>query len=259
MIVRYMPADPTGNLTAIVLSPVAPQAGREEENRTVKAKTAKQRISVRRFICVKEKFSRVQQNASFPSSIQVKHKGNRKSRSADAPGEESEGFPLTEPMRAWTAETLIDAYGDELLRLCLLYLGDRQLAEDAFQETMVKAWRALPGFRGESGAKTWLFHIAVNTCRDMLRSGWMRMRRRSVPLEVMPELAGQEDERLREMTAAVLALPDKYRETVVLFYYKQMKIREIAEALHIPQNSVSSRLRRARAMLQIDMEGGKDA
>ena len=141
----------------------------------------------------------------------------------------------------------------------LLYLGDRQLAEDAFQETMVKAWRALPGFRGESGAKTWLFHIAVNTCRDMLRTGWMRMRRRSVPLEVMPELAGQEDERLREMTAAVLALPDKYRETVVLFYYKQMKIREITEALHIPQNSVSSRLRRARAMLQIDMEGGKDA
>ena len=138
-------------------------------------------------------------------------------------------------------------------------LHDPYLAEDAFQETMVKAWRALPGFRGESGAKTWLFHIAVNTCRDMLRTGWMRMRRRSVPLEVMPELAGQEDERLREMTAAVLALPDKYRETVVLFYYKQMKIREIAEALHIPQNSVSSRLRRARAMLQIDMEGGKDA
>ena len=178
---------------------------------------------MRRFICVKEKFSRVQQNAPFPSSIQVKHEGNRKSRSADAPGEESEGFPLTEPMRAWTAETLIDAYGDELLRLCLLYLGDRQLAEDAFQETMVKAWRALPGFRGESGAKTWLFHIAVNTCRDMLRTGWMRMRRRSVPLEVMPELAGQEDERLREMTAAVLALPDKYREAVVLFYYKQMR------------------------------------
>ena len=157
-------------------------------------------------------------------------------------------------------DSLLRKYQSQVRRFLLsLTLGDRQLAEDAFQETMVKAWRALPGFRGESGAKTWLFHIAVNTCRDMLRSGWMRMRRRSVPLEVMPELAGQEDERLREMTAAVLALPDKYRETVVLFYYKQMKIREIAEALHIPQNSVSSRLRRARAMLQIDMEGGKDA
>lgn len=75
---------------------------------------------------------------------------------------------MISPKQAWTAEALIDAYGDELLRLCLLYLGDRQLAEDAFQETMVKAWRALPDFRGESGAKTWLFHIAVNTCRDML-------------------------------------------------------------------------------------------
>lgn len=50
MIVRYIPADPAGNLTAIVLSPVAPQAGRGKENRTVKVKTAKQRISVRRFI-----------------------------------------------------------------------------------------------------------------------------------------------------------------------------------------------------------------
>lgn len=158
-----------------------------------------------------------------------------------------------------SAEALIDAYGDELLRLCLLYLGDRQLAEDAFQETMVKAWRALPDFRGESGAKTWLFHIAVNTCRDMLRSGWMRMRKSSVPLEVMPELAGQEDWHLRELTASVLALPGKYREIIVLFYYKQMKIREIAEALHMPTASVSSRLRRARAMLKIDMEGGKDA
>ena len=155
---------------------------------------------------------------------------------------------MISPKQAWTAEALIDAYGDELLRLCLLYLGDRQLAEDAFQETMVKAWRALPDFR-----------IAVNICRDMLRSGWMRMRKSSVPLEVMPELAGQEDGHLRELTASVLALPGKYREIIVLFYYKQMKIREIAEALHMPTASVSSRLRRARAMLKIDMEGGKDA
>ena len=131
----------------------------------------------------------------------------QENRSADASGEEREGFPLISPKQAWTAEALIDAYGDELLRLCLLYLGDRQLAEDAFQETMVKAWRALPDFRGESGAKTWLFHIAVNTCRDMLRSGWMRMRKSSVPLEVMPELAGQEDGHLRELTASGLALP----------------------------------------------------
>ncbi|MDO4370698.1 MAG: sigma-70 family RNA polymerase sigma factor [Clostridia bacterium] len=156
---------------------------------------------------------------------------------------------------AWTVDRLIDTYGDELLRLCLLYMGDRQLAEDAFQETMIKAWRALPKFRGESSIKTWLFHIAVNTCRDMLRSSWMRMRKNSVPLDVVPELAEQERDDLRDLISSVLALPAKYREVIVLFYYKEMKIREIADVLHLPQASVSSRLRRARAKLKIDMEG----
>ena len=68
-------------------------------------------------------------------------------------------------------EELIDLYGDAILRLCILYLGDRQLAEDAFQETFLKAWEKWDGFRGESSVKTWLTRIAVNTCRDMLRSG----------------------------------------------------------------------------------------
>ena len=149
--------------------------------------------------------------------------------------------------------------GDELLRLCLFYMGDRQLAEDAFQETMVKAWRALENFRGESGMKTWLFHIAVNTCRDMLRSGWFRMRKKSVPLDVMPELEQQEDEHAREIAAAVLSLPGKYREVMVLYYEQGMRIREIAEALHMPLNSVSSRLRRAKALLRNEVEGGNDA
>lgn len=166
---------------------------------------------------------------------------------------------LTDTLQDWTAERLIDEYGDELLRLCLFYMGDRQLAEDAFQETMVKAWRALENFRGESGMKTWLFHIAVNTCRDMLRSGWFRMRKKSVPLDVMPELEQQEDEHAREIAAAVLSLPGKYREVMVLYYEQGMRIREIAEALHMPLNSVSSRLRRAKALLKNEVEGGNDA
>ena len=152
---------------------------------------------------------------------------------------------MTDTLQDWTAERLIDEYGDELLRLCLFY--------------MVKAWRALENFRGESGMKTWLFHIAVNTCRDMLRSGWFRMRKKSVPLDVMPELEQQEDEHAREIAAAVLSLPGKYREVMVLYYEQGMRIREIAEALHMPLNSVSSRLRRAKALLRNEVEGGNDA
>lgn len=154
-------------------------------------------------------------------------------------------------------ETIVDTYGDDLLRLCLLYLGDRQLAEDAFQETMIKAWRQMGTFRGESSLKTWLSHIAVNTCRSMLRSGWLRMMRRSEPVDALLDLAApqaQEDGGL--VTQAVLGLPGKYREVVVLYYYQDMKLREIAQALRLPVNSVSTRLRRARALLGKSLEGG---
>lgn len=147
-------------------------------------------------------------------------------------------------------EELINRYGDEILRLCLLYLGDRQLAEDAFQETFVKAWKQLHTFRGESSVKTWLSRIAVNTCRDMLRSGWLRMMRRSEPVERLLDLAAPEPPEASPVRDAVLRLPGKYREVIVLYYDQGMKIREIAEALRLPVNSVSTRLRRARALLK---------
>ncbi|MDO5376909.1 MAG: sigma-70 family RNA polymerase sigma factor [Clostridia bacterium] len=154
-------------------------------------------------------------------------------------------------------ETIIREYGDDILRLCLLYLGDRYLAEDAFQVTVTKAWQQLPAFRGESGVKTWVSHIAVNVCRDMLRSGWLHMLRKSEPIESLLDLAAPEQGG-GELTQAVLNLPGKYREVIVLYYYENMKMREIAEALGLPVNSVSTRLRRARTMLG-DMVKGDEA
>ena len=64
---------------------------------------------------------------------------------------------MTDTLQDWTAERLIDEYGDELLRLCLFYMGDRQLAEDAFQETMVK-------FQGRKRDE----NMAVSYCRQYL-------------------------------------------------------------------------------------------
>lgn len=147
-------------------------------------------------------------------------------------------------------EELIERYGDDILRLCLMILGERQLAEDAFQETFVKAWKQRHTFRGESSEKTWLLRIAANTCRDMLRSGWFRLRRRSVPVEQLFDLAAPAEPDLSPVRDAVLALPGKYREVVMLYYDQDMKLKEIAGVLHIPVNSVSTRLRRARALLE---------
>lgn len=147
-------------------------------------------------------------------------------------------------------DEMIARYGDGVLRLCLLYLGDRQLAEDAFQETFVKAWRQQGTFRGESSEKTWLSRIAMNTCRDMLRKGWLRMMKKSEPIEQLLALAAPQQEEHTGLRDAVLALPGKYREVIVLYYDQEMTMKEISDALALPVHTVSTRLRRARALLK---------
>lgn len=156
-------------------------------------------------------------------------------------------------------EELIDLYGDGILRLCILYLGDRHLAEDAFQETFIKAWKKWDGFRGESSVKTWLTRIALNTCRDLLRSGWFRTMRRSQPVETLFDRATGED--IQEEFAvrdALMRLPGLYREVVLLHCDQGLKIMEIAKALGLSQNTVSTRLRRARALMEKELKEGID-
>ena len=156
-------------------------------------------------------------------------------------------------------EELIDLYGDGILRLCILYLGDRHLAEDAFQETFIKAWKKWDGFRGDSSVKTWLTRIAVNTCRDMLRSGWFRTMRRSQPVETLFDRATDED--IQEEFAvrdALMRLPGLYREVVLLHFDQGLKIKEIAQALRLSSNTVSTRLRRARALMEKELKEGID-
>lgn len=65
---------------------------------------------------------------------------------------------------------LVEQYQTDLLRLCYIQLHDTALAEDAVQETFIKAYRSFPSFRGDCSEKTWLMRIAVNTCRDMIHS-----------------------------------------------------------------------------------------
>lgn len=162
-------------------------------------------------------------------------------------------------VRQVTVEELIDRYGDDILRICLLYLGDRQLAEDAFQETFIKAWRNAGTFRGESSVRTWLVQIAVNTCKSTLRSGWFRMRKKAGNVEELLNLPAKEQPMDLDLTQAVCLLPGKYREVVTLCYYEGMKLREIAQLLNLPVNTVSTRLRKARRLLHAELKGDDDA
>lgn len=149
-------------------------------------------------------------------------------------------------------ERMIDLHGDSLLRVCLLYLKDYGLAEDAVQETFLRAYRSWDKFEGRSSEKTWLTAIAINVCRTMLRSPWQR---RNAGEEALEHLKA-EDPDLPDPTVAraVMRLPKDQRIAVILFYVQEMKIREIAQALEIPQATVSSRLNRARKKLRTELK-----
>ena len=153
-------------------------------------------------------------------------------------------------------ERLIRENEVSLKRLCYLYLHDKALAEDAVQETFLKAYRALEGYRGESSEKTWLTRIAVNTCKDMLRTAWFRHVDRRVTPDMLPESRETRDPYNREIAAAVMNLPAKLREVILLYYYRGLTMAEIAEVLKISQPAVTNWLKRARDRLKAELKGG---
>ena len=158
-------------------------------------------------------------------------------------------------LRDQTIEKLILQYQTTLLRLCYIQLQDRTLAEDAVQETFLKAYKCFTQFRGECSEKTWLTRIAVNTCRDLRRGAWFRHTDRRVTPEMLPAGTIQPDTEDLDLSLAVMKLPRKVRETIILYYYHDMSTEEIAETLGIVQSSVSNRLRRGRDKLRKMLEG----
>ena len=145
---------------------------------------------------------------------------------------------------------LVSEYQTSLLRMCYLNLHDKGLAEDAVQETFVKAYRTLPSFRGESSLRTWLMRIAINTCRDMQRGSWLKHISRTVTLDQLAEPSESFSEDAVAVNMEIARLPVKLRETVLLYYYQGMGIGEVAEALGIAVSSASERLKRAKETLR---------
>ena len=152
---------------------------------------------------------------------------------------------------------LVDTYQSSLRRMCCTILRDRTLAEDAVQETFLKAYKALDNFRQDCSEKTWLMRIAINTCRDFRRSAWFRYLDRRITPEDLPLASNPMEEESVELTAAIMRLPQKLQEATLLHYYQNMTVREIAEALQTPQSTVSARLIRARAKLRTFLERGE--
>ena len=147
-------------------------------------------------------------------------------------------------------ERLMEQYGSSLLRMCALYLKDTALAQDAVQETFLKAYRHWNDFRGQAAEKTWLTSIARNVCRDYLRTAWFRHQDRRMDITSLPEKPSAFVFPDNTVLTEVMRLPVKYREVILLRYYQGMKIKEVAQALHLSIGRVRSRLNRANAILK---------
>lgn len=151
--------------------------------------------------------------------------------------------------------SLVAEYGDSLLRMCFLYLKDINLAEDAVQDTFIKAYKNYPQFKGDAELKTWLMRIAINVCKNYQRSSWWKH------IDVVKSLNDISVDTNMEvihddtLLLAIMKLSPKYKEVILLFYYQDMTTREISSVLKIPESTVSIRLKRAKEQLRKDLKG----
>jgi RNA polymerase sigma-70 factor (ECF subfamily) len=151
---------------------------------------------------------------------------------------------------------LMRRYYDAVMRQVLLYVGaDRASAEDVAQQTWWRIARALGGFSGRAGFYTWACRIARN---EAIRRGRkMRM------LPVLPEPVqdtGEDQDRAELVHAALKKLPEKFRQPIILELWEDKSLREIAQALGVPEGTVKSRLFRAREKFReiwLDMNGNE--
>ena len=146
-------------------------------------------------------------------------------------------------------------YGDRLYAAAFNITRQRQDAEDAVQEALLRLFRSEKEFESEEHVKAWLIRVTINIAKSTCTSFWHRNR---VPYEDYMDDIPFEDENDKDLMEAVLSLPDKYRIIVHLHYYEGYKTREIADTLKLSENTVKTRLLQSRKLLKTKLEGWQD-
>jgi RNA polymerase sigma-70 factor (ECF subfamily) len=152
---------------------------------------------------------------------------------------------------------LIERYKARIFHTTLRILGNREDAEEAAQDTFVRAHRGLENFREDSTFSTWIYRICVNTCLNLLESR-KRFKAQDIdrtPIEELPYIESPEssfgDEDLQSrIFSSMEKLPTKYRTVLVLYHIQHLAYQEIAEIMQMPMGSVKTHLFRARALLR---------
>lgn len=147
-------------------------------------------------------------------------------------------------------EAVYEKYKDNIFAIGFNYFRNTIEADDVVQETFLKLARSGKDFESEEHLRNWLIRVAVNECRRVSLSSWVK---KKAPLE---EYTGQIEFETREESrvfAAVMNLPKKYRQVVHLFYFEDYPTAEIADMLGISRTAVTTRLQRSRERLKKEL------
>jgi RNA polymerase sigma-70 factor, ECF subfamily len=158
---------------------------------------------------------------------------------------------------------IMEEFGEEIKRLVFTYTKNWPQAEDITQEIFISVYNNLNEFREQSTVRTWIYRIAINKCKDYVRS-WHYTKTLLTnsffqkSKDKSPEEAYLQNEQKEQVSKLILELPINYREVIILYYFKEFSLEEISTTLEINLNTVKSRLRRAKKSLEskISTKGG---
>ncbi len=151
---------------------------------------------------------------------------------------------------------LYEKYWLYVYRLCFSYMKNEADAEDCTEDVFVQILTSGLSFQDDAHEKKWLTVAAINRCKDKIKSAAYRLTD-SLDADETPELAAPEKKDYSDVTEAVLGLPQKLREVIILYYYDGYKADEIAEMTGRPASTVRNQLKDARDRLQFVLGGEK--
>lgn len=153
-------------------------------------------------------------------------------------------------------DELMNLHSRKVYLLAYSYVKDKGIAEDIAQEVFIKCYKSLNHFRGDAQITSWIYRITVNTAKDFLRSKSFNILKypksffENITKSETPEDVVLQQDQREAVLQTVLSLPTKYREIIILYYFQDEKMEDIAEILKLNLNTVKTRLSRARAKLK---------
>ncbi len=154
-------------------------------------------------------------------------------------------------------DEIMNQYGQEILQLAYSYVKQQETAEDLTQEIFVKCYHSLHTYKGKSAFRTWLWRIAINHCKDFLKSWYyknvMTTENGSQYIGAAKENVEQtviQNEEDQVLASVVMDLPIKYREVIYLYYFEELPIKEISAVIEVKENTVKTRMRKAKKLLK---------